>query len=120
MKRSGYETCVESGSRLVRQDGIGGIIFFGLNAFSAKVRLRILRDLTTPFLLLSLFLCCADEKRDEFYENDSAVLPRPKYRSKNIRSLSITACFFLLRPPPKRDTGGRILSISVPVVFSVP
>jgi len=35
--------------------------------------------------------------------------------------LSITACFFAaLLPPPKRETGGMILSIAVPVVFRTP
>ena len=44
----------------------------------------------------------------------------PKYFSKNVVSLSITPCFLTSRPPPKRETGGMILSISVPVVFIVP
>jgi len=45
----------------------------------------------------------------------------PKYFSKNILSLSMTACFFLvLAPPPKRETGGISLSMSVPEVLISP
>lgn len=44
----------------------------------------------------------------------------PKYFSKNCISFSITFCFLTSRPPPNLDTGGRILSMSVPVVFNVP
>ncbi len=45
----------------------------------------------------------------------------PKYFSKKLISLSIMLCFLAARlTPPKRDTGGRILSMSVPVVFRAP
>lgn len=45
---------------------------------------------------------------------------KPRYFSKNSDSLAIMPCFLTSRPPPNRETDGRILSISVPVVFSVP
>ena len=60
------------------------------------------------------------------YQNVIRVLlsthTNPKYFSKKDSSLLITPCFFsaLLPPPPKRDTGGRILSTSIPVVFKTP
>ena len=45
----------------------------------------------------------------------------PKYFSKNFARRSITPRFFSARfPPPNRETGGKIRSISVPVVFSAP
>lgn len=45
----------------------------------------------------------------------------PKYFSKNFANRSITPRFFSARfPPPNLDTGGKIRSISVPVVFSAP
>lgn len=48
-------------------------------------------------------------------------MPSPKYFSKNALSFSITPCFFCaLPPPPKRETGGMSLSISVPVVINAP
>ena len=51
----------------------------------------------------------------------NSAIPSPKYFSKNAFSFSMTPCFFLdLPPPPKRETGGISLSISVPVVFNVP
>ena len=50
-----------------------------------------------------------------------SVIPKPKYFSKNNFNFSITSCFFFaLPPPPKRDTVGIILSISVLVVFNMP
>ena len=45
---------------------------------------------------------------------------RPKYFSKKAMSLAITFCFLAMRsPPPKRETGGKILSTSVPVVWAL-
>ena len=55
MKRSGYETCVESGSEQVIQDRIGGIIFFGL-------------DLT-----VDLRDCCLDEKNQSLPHTERGV-----------------------------------------------
>lgn len=47
--------------------------------------------------------------------------PTPKNFSKNDFSLSMTPCFLTaLFLPPKRDTGGISLSISVPVVLISP
>lgn len=48
-------------------------------------------------------------------------MPSPKYFSKNTLNFSIMPCFFFDRfPPPKRETGGISLSISVPVVLIAP
>ena len=48
-------------------------------------------------------------------------MPSPKYFSKNALNFSIMPCFFFDRfPPPKRETGGISLSISVPVVLMAP
>lgn len=48
--------------------------------------------------------------------------PMPKNCWKNPCSFSMTVCFFLARvpPPPKRETGGISLSMSVPVVLISP
>ena len=52
-----------------------------------------------------------------FYGN----YPIPKNRSKKPSSFAITPCFFSARfPLPKRDMGGRSLSMSVPVVLTAP
>ena len=56
------------------------------------------------------------------YRSDCAIsCPNPKYFSKNEDSFSIISFFFISRcPPPNRDMRGMSLSISVPVVLSVP
>lgn len=45
----------------------------------------------------------------------------PKYLSKNACNFAIMPSFLAARlPPPKRETGGRMRSTSVPVVFNMP
>ena len=45
----------------------------------------------------------------------------PKYLSKNACNFVIMPSFLAVRlPPPKRETGGRMRSTSVPVVFNTP
>lgn len=45
----------------------------------------------------------------------------PKYLSKNACNFAIIPSFLAARlPPPKRETGGRMRSTSVPVVFNIP
>lgn len=53
-----------------------------------------------------------------FFKNPQ---PIPRYFSKNVLSFSITVCFLEDLPlSEKRETGGNILSKSVPVVFITP
>lgn len=45
----------------------------------------------------------------------------PKYLSKNACNFTIIPSFLAARlPPPNRETGGRMRSTSVPVVFNIP